>query len=98
MDAVADAVGKDSKKPPFYNTEESQQNKFTCSSCGEFNDVPGTFAYCSVCGTRNDLQELEEKTIPRIRDRVNAGGPYEACVKDTVAAFDSLAGPMRHSS
>ena len=92
MDAVADAVGIDSKKPPFYYTEESQQNKFICGSCGEFNDVLGTFAYCSVCGTRNDLQELEEKTVARIRDRVNGGGPCEACVKDTVAAFDSLAG------
>ena len=26
-----------------------------------------------------------------LRERINAGGPYEDCVKDTIAAFDSLA-------
>ena len=92
MDAVADAVGKDTKKPPFYYAEESQQNKFTCKACGGFNDILGTFGYCSSCGTRNDLQELSEKTIPRIRDRINASGLYEACVRDSVAAFDSFIG------
>jgi hypothetical protein len=30
--------------------------------------------------------------VPAIRERINAGGPYEACVRDVVAAFDSLAG------
>jgi len=34
MDAVADAVGKDAEKPPFYYAEESQQNNFTCEVCG----------------------------------------------------------------
>lgn len=92
MDAVADAVGKDTKKPPFYYAEESQQNKVTCKACGAFNDILGTFGYCSSCGTRNDLQELSENTIPRLRDRINAGGPYEACVRDSVAGFDSFVG------
>lgn len=92
MDAVADAVGKDTKRPPFYYAEESQQNKFTCAACGTFNDILGTFGYCSSCGARNDLQELSEKTIPQIRERINAGGPYEGCVRDSVAAFDALAG------
>jgi hypothetical protein len=55
------------------------------------NDVLGTFAYCSSCGTRNDLQELE-KTIQEIRERANARGPYNGCVRDAVAAFDSFAG------
>lgn len=92
MDAVADAVGKNTDKPPFYYAEESQQNKFTCSACGAFNDILGRFGYCSVCGTRNDLQELSDKIIPPIRDRIDAGGPYEACVRDSVAAFDSFVG------
>jgi hypothetical protein len=35
---------------------------------------------------------LSEKTIPSIRERINAGGPYEACVRDSVAAFDSFVG------
>jgi len=90
MDLVAEAAGKDGEKPPFYYAEESQQNKFDCCHCGEFNDIFGRFGYCSACATRNDLHELEDKTIPRIRARINAGGPYEDCVKDAVAAFDSF--------
>jgi hypothetical protein len=92
MDAVADAAGNDKQKPPFYYTEQSQQNKFDCKACGSFNDILGHFGYCSVCGTRNDLQELSDKTIPALRDRINAGGGYELCAKDAVAAFDALVG------
>ena len=92
MDAVADAVGQQAEKPPFYYAEESQQHKFTCDACGEITDILGTYGYCSSCGTRNDLRELSEKIVPAIRDRINAGGPYEACVRDTVAAFDSFVG------
>lgn len=92
MDAVADASGKNTEKPPFYYAEETQQNRFTCDACGAFNDILGSFGYCSVCGTRNDLQELSDKTISLIRNRINNGGPYEACVRDCVAAFDSFVG------
>jgi len=92
MDAVADAVGKVSEKPDFYYAEESQQNKFTCTACGAVNDVLGRFAYCSACATRNDLQELSHKTIPSLRNRINTGGPYEACAKDAVSEFDSFVG------
>lgn len=91
MDAVADAVGKTHTKPAFYYAEERQQNLFKCVACGEVNDVLGRYAYCGSCGTRNDLQELE-KIIQSIRDRANNGGPYEGCVKDAVAAFDSFSG------
>jgi hypothetical protein len=92
MDAVADAAGSTAEKPPFYYTEQSQQNKFTCNACGSLNDILGVFGYCSRCGTRNDLQMLSERIMPGIRDRINAGGPYEACVRDSVAAFDSFVG------
>src|SRR5207249_4802482 len=70
----------------------SQQNKFTCEACARFNDILGTFGYCSVCGTRNDLQELFAKIIQPIRYRINDGEPYEDCVRDSVAAFDSFVG------
>lgn len=92
MDAVADAVGSKEKKPPFYYAEQAQQNQFTCEMCGAFNDILGKFGYCCSCGTRNDLRELRE-TIQHIRDRINSGGPYEACVRDAVSAFDSFVGP-----
>ncbi len=91
MDAVAEAVGRNQPKPAFYYAEERQQNLFKCMACGEINDILGTYAYCGSCGTRNDLHELK-KTIQVIRDRINAGGPYEMCVKDAVSAFDSFAG------
>ena len=88
MDAVADAAGKNIEKPPFYYAEESQQKHFTCPACGSFNDILGKFCYCAVCGTRNDLHELESDTLAKMRTRANSGGGYESCVADTVGAFD----------
>ena len=90
MDTVADAVGKEGDKPPFYVSEESQQNKFTCAYCDEFNDILGRFGYCSRCGTRNDLMIFEGQTIPALRERLNGGHPPEDCVRDAVASFDSF--------
>ncbi len=91
LDAVADAVSS-LEKPPFYYSEERQQNKFTCEECGNVADILGRFGYCSLCGTRNDIQELDKKTLAAIRERINTSGEYESCVRDAVAAFDSLAG------
>jgi hypothetical protein len=91
MDAVADAVGKESEKPPFYYAEESQQTKFTCEACGGFNDILGNFGYCSICGTRSDLAELTTRIIPKIRARINSTAEYENCVRDAASAFDSFA-------
>jgi len=94
LDALADAVGKNVEKPPFYYTEESQQKRLICTACGSFNDIIGRFCYCSLCGTRNDLHELESDTLAKMRDRANGGGGYESCVSDTVAAFDIFAGQL----
>lgn len=90
MDVVADAVGKDGDKPAFYVSEESQQRKFTCEACEEFNDILGRFGYCSLCGTRNDLAEFEGHTVPTIRRRLNVDSAPEDCIRDSVAAFDSF--------
>jgi hypothetical protein len=91
--AVADAADASIQhKPAFYYVELSQQNRFNCKACGGFNDILGTFGYCAICGTRNDFQQLSDKTIQSLRERVNAGGQYEACVRDAVAAFDSFVG------
>jgi hypothetical protein len=94
MDEVADAVGKEGEKPAFYVSEQSQQHKFTCTACDEFNDILGRFGYCSRCGTRNDLQDFELNTIPSIRTRLNSGHGPEDCVRDAVAAFDSFTGQL----
>lgn len=90
MDAVADAVGKEGAKPAFYVSEQSQQRKFTCGACEEFNDILGRFGYCSLCGTRNDLADFEGQTVPSIRERLNAGNVPEDSVRDAVASFDSF--------
>ena len=92
MDEVAGAAEKDaSVRPAFYISEESQQHKFSCTACDEFNDVLGRFGYCSLCGTRNDLSEFEHTTATAIRERLNTGAPPQNCVRDAVAAFDTLA-------
>lgn len=90
MDAVADAVNSESEKPAFYYSEQKQQNSYSCSACGGFNDILGKFGYCTQCGTRNDLQELTQVTLASIRDRANGAGNYEACVADAVGAFDTF--------
>ncbi|MEQ1775126.1 MAG: hypothetical protein ABL891_15220 [Burkholderiales bacterium] len=90
MDEVADAIGKDGEKPAFYVSEKSQQRKFKCTACDEFNDILGRFGYCSSCGTRNDLQDFELITIPDIRSRLNSGHSPEDGVRDGVASFDSF--------
>jgi hypothetical protein len=92
MDAVADAAGKDAAKPPFYYAEQSQQKQFNCSACGEFNDILGRFAYCSICGTRNDLNEFETTIVPAIRADLNQGGVPSSCLKDIGSAFDTFVG------
>jgi hypothetical protein len=80
------------EKPPFYYAEQSQQKQFNCSACNEFNDILGRFAYCTVCGTRNDLSELENGIIPAIRAELNQGGVPASCLKDIGSAFDTLVG------
>lgn len=90
MDIVANAAGCDGEKPPFYVSEESQQQKFTCLACNEFNDILGRLGYCSKCRTRNDLSEFENQIIPDIREQLNTGSAPEDCVRDAVALFDSL--------
>lgn len=90
MDEVADAVGKEGEKPEFYVSERSQQRKFACVACDEFNDILGRFGYCSRCGTRNDLADFEGETVQAIRDRLNNGEAPENCVRDAVASFDSF--------
>jgi len=90
MDAVADETNQSNPKPAFYYCEESQQNKYECQSCGDINDILGRYGFCSCCGTHNGLQELEVE-LEKIRERIDAGSPFEGCVKDAVAAFDSFA-------
>jgi len=90
MDVVADAVRGAGEKPAFYVSEQSQQRKFTCQACGQFNDILGRFGYCSACGTRNDLADFEGQVVETIRGRLNDGTTPEDCLRDAVASFDSF--------
>lgn len=90
MDAVADATNESNPKPAFYYSEESQQNRYECDRCGDTNDILGRYGYCSCCGVHNGLQELDVE-LEKIRERIDAGAPFEGCVKDAVATFDSFA-------
>lgn len=90
MDVVADAAGKDGEKPAFYVSEESQQHKFKCDECGEFNDVIGRFAYCSACATRNETA-IFKTDVAEIRSRLSAMNKGNI-VRDAVSAFDNIVG------
>ena len=93
MDQIADQVAKTNERPSFYYTEETQQNHYTCTACGEADDILGRYGYCSCCGTRNDLQELTltlETINTKARERIKAGEPLETAVPDAVGAFDSV--------
>ncbi|MBY4870766.1 hypothetical protein K6W76_30450 [Burkholderia anthina] len=90
MDVVADAVQSAGEKPAFYVSEQSQQHKFKCTACDEFNDILGRFGFCALCGTRNDLMEFEGRIVLAMRDRLNAGAPPSDCVRDGVAALDTF--------
>ncbi|MES2126548.1 MAG: hypothetical protein V4463_04695 [Pseudomonadota bacterium] len=93
MDLVADSVEKaDDEKPSFYVSEKSQQRKFICPACNEFNDILGRYGYCSACGTRSDLQDFEDQ-ITAIRAQLTTGGqPPENLLRSAISAFDSLVG------
>ena len=56
MDAASDATLAKTERPKFYYAEQTQQTRFNCAACGEWNDILARFGYCSSCGTRNDLE------------------------------------------
>ncbi|WP_422650092.1 hypothetical protein [Cupriavidus sp. H18C1] len=89
MDQVANAVKASSEEPPFYVSEESEQHKFNCSGCAQFNDMLGRFADCSLCCEWNDLVEFEAE-VRTLRERVNTDVPSHGTISDAVGKFDSV--------
>jgi len=90
FDEAIDLAAKDAERPAFYYSEEKQQTRFTCGTCGSWNDIVGRFGYCSNCGTRNDLQDFE-RAVGAIRERINRETAWDQDVKALVSGFDSLA-------
>lgn len=93
MDAIADQ-DQDRPKPAFYYTAETQQTRYRCSHCNEFNDIRGLYGYCASCGWRNNGQSLREK-FAGLRERLNGGqiSPADA-VKAAVSEFDACCRDM----
>lgn len=91
VDAIVKEAATAVQRPKIYYAEESQQNKFDCGVCRDTTDILGRYGYCSCCGTHNGAVELKRE-LKGIHERITAGGPYENCVKEAVAAFDGLAG------
>lgn len=92
LDKIADDMSKGSPKPKFYHVEQSQQNLYICSACGDVNDILGRFGFCSCCGTYNGMQEIK-KDLKNISERINSAGTsdeFVSCVKDVTSLFDSL--------
>jgi hypothetical protein len=79
MDQIAD-LGANQPKPPFYYTSETQQTRYNCNHCNEFNDIRGKYGYCAACGWRNNAQLLKTKFI-ELRERLNA---RQSSPEDTV--------------
>ncbi len=93
FDATADAVAaSQTDKPKFYYSEQGQQTQFTCSACGEWNDILGRFGYCSGCGTRNDLSHVQA-AVASAHERADRGTDEDlpGFVKDLVSALDTIA-------
>jgi hypothetical protein len=88
MDAIAN-LGADQERPDFYYTAESQQTRYRCNHCDDFNDIRGKYGYCASCGWRNNAQSLHA-TFTKLRERLNAGqSSPEETVKSAVSEFDA---------
>jgi hypothetical protein len=87
MDAIA-GLGADQPKPEYYYTSESQQTRYKCEHCGEFNDIRGRYGYCASCARRNNLQSMKA-SLAALRDKLN-GAQVSAieAVRTTVSEFD----------
>ena len=88
MDAVADQK-PDQPKPAFYYTSASQQTRYKCEHCGEFNDIRGLYGYCASCGRRNNVQSLKG-SFGKLRERLISGqsSPIDT-IKSAVSEFDA---------
>ncbi|MFY0690750.1 MAG: hypothetical protein JXR14_02370 [Paracoccaceae bacterium] len=79
----------DEPKPDFYYGSQTQQTRYECDHCGEFNDIRGLYGYCAACGWRNNVQMLAGR-LEEIRQSLNGGQAQpEAAVGQGVSAFDA---------
>jgi hypothetical protein len=93
MDVIADS-GANESRPDFYYTAESQQTRYRCKHCNDFNDIRGRYGYCASCGWRNNAQSLQA-TFAKLREKLNTGqSSPEDTVKSAVSEFDACCRDM----
>jgi hypothetical protein len=79
----------DEPKPNFYYASETQQTRYKCDHCGEFNDIRGIYGYCAACSWRNNVQILTTR-YTELRDSLNSGHlRSEGAVSQAVSLFDA---------
>jgi len=79
----------DEPKPDYYYASQTQQTRYNCDHCGEFNDIRGLYGYCAACGWRNNIQMLAAR-FAKIRQSLNDGHAQpEIAVIQAVSAFDA---------
>lgn len=79
----------DEPKPDFYYASQTQQTRYKCKHCGEFNDIRGLYGHCAACGRRNNVQMLSDR-LEEIRQSMNDGQAQpEVAVSQSVSAFDA---------
>jgi hypothetical protein len=88
MDAIARCEDT-GNRPDFYYASETQQTRFTCVKCDEFNDIRGLYGYCASCGYRNNMASLND-TFQKLRSGlVDKSIVPDAVVSRAVSAFDA---------
>ncbi len=88
MDAIA-RQDSEQPRPDFYYAAETQQTRYKCEKCDEFNDIRGRYGYCVACGWRNNSPFLKS-SFAGLRSQINKGRISAAdCVRTAVSEFDA---------
>ena len=93
MDAIARS-DQPENRPDFYYASETQQTRFNCLRCGDFNDIRGLYGYCASCGCRNNMASLNEIFVQLRKGLVDKSASPEGVVSRAVSAFDAVCRDM----
>jgi hypothetical protein len=76
-------------RPDFYYVSETQQTRFNCVKCGEFNDIRGLYGYCASCGHRNNMASINDSLQKLRSGLVDKSIAPDVVVSRAVSAFDA---------
>jgi hypothetical protein len=93
MDAII-SQGANQTRPDFYYAAETQQTRYRCEKCSEFNDIRGRYGYCASCGSRNNISFLKA-SFADLRAKLNEGRTSAAdAVRSSISEFDACCRDM----